>query len=181
MTRQYSTRNHGRKRAVLLFTALFLLTVGNGAHAQGSVAEDRAALVALYNATGGANWTNNTNWLSEEALGEWHGVATDANGRVTELTLHHNQLSGEIPAELGDLTNLQELGLSQNNLSGEIPAELGALTNLQDLLLQGNMLSGEIPAELGGLDQPPEAVAQRQYIERGDPGRVGGHWPNSSC
>ena len=112
---------------------------------------DRAALVALYNATGGANWTNNTNWLSNEALSEWHGVTTDANGRVTGLILHSNQLSGEIPAELGDLTNLQKLYLNQNQLSGEIPAELGNLANLQELVLWANELSGEIPAELGNL------------------------------
>ena len=47
-------------------------------------AEDRAALVELYNATDGANWTNNTNWLSDEPMREWHGVVTDegTGGRV---------------------------------------------------------------------------------------------------
>ena len=39
-------------------------------------------------------------------------------------------MTGEIPAELGDLTNLTELHLSGNQLTGEIPAELGSLTNL---------------------------------------------------
>ena len=132
------------------FAAFLLLTSGN-ASAQDSVESDRAALVALYNATGGETWTNNTNWTSNEALLAWFGVATDANGRVTELTLHSNQLSGEIPAELGDLTNLQTLGLSQNQLSGEIPRELGDLANLRELVLWANELSGEIPEELGGL------------------------------
>ena len=60
-------------------------------------------------------------------------------------------MSGEIPAELGDLTNLQNLYLRNNNLSGEIPAELGDLSSLQYLYLWGTELSGEIPAELGGL------------------------------
>ena len=87
---------------------------------------------ALYNATGGATWTNNTNWLSAMALSEWHGVTTDGTGRVTDLYLTDNNLSGEIPAELGDLTSLQNLYLWQNNLSGVIPAALGDLTSLQD-------------------------------------------------
>ena len=116
-----------------------------------NVTADRAALVALYNATGGVNWTNNTNWLSNEPLSEWHRVETDKDGRVTALRLVANELSGEIPAELGNLTNLQVLSLSINTLSGEIPAELGNLTNLQVLSLSANTLSGEIPAELGNL------------------------------
>ena len=116
-----------------------------------NVTADRAALVALYNATGGVNWTNNTNWLSNEPLSEWHRVETDKDGRVTALRLVANELSGEIPAELANLTNLQVLSFSINTLSGEIPAELGNLTNLQGLSLSANTLSGEIPAELGNL------------------------------
>ena len=122
-----------------------------GAVAQLSQSPDRAALVALYNATDGANWTNNTNWLSDEPLGAWHGVTTDANGRVTELVLTWNQLSGSIPVELGSLSNLQELYLYYNQLSGSIPAELGSLANLRELDLSNNQLSGSIPTELGNL------------------------------
>ena len=136
--------------AVFVLASLVFLSVDN-ALAQGTVATDRAALVALYNATGGADWTDNTHWLTNEALSEWHGVTTDANGRVTRLNLSANELSGEIPAELGNLANLSYLNLDVNELSGEIPAELGDLANLQELSLLGNGLSGEIPAELGDL------------------------------
>ena len=91
-----------------------------------NVTADRAALVALYNATGGVNWTNNTNWLSNEALSEWHGVDTDANGRVTGLRLENNGLIGEIPAELGDLTRLSHLALWGNpDLERTVPAAVG--------------------------------------------------------
>ena len=114
-------------------------------------AGDRAALVALYKATDGPNWTNNTNWLSDRPLGEWHGVRTDGNGRVTELVLADHNLRGPIPLELGQLTNLSTLDLSGNQLTGEIPPELGQLTNLSTLYLYGNQLTGEIPPELGQL------------------------------
>ena len=43
-----------------------------------------------------------TNWLSDQPLREWYGVATDGGGRVAGLHLVGNQLSGPIPGELGD-------------------------------------------------------------------------------
>ncbi len=116
-----------------------------------SAADDRAALVALYNATDGPNWTYNTNWLSDRPLGEWYGVETDGKGRVTGLNLGGNELSGEIPVELGNLSSLTWLDLIGNELSGEIPPELGNLANLGGFDLGGNELSGEIPPELGNL------------------------------
>ena len=144
--------------AVFVLASLVFLSVDN-ALAQGTVATDRAALVALYDATGGANWTNSANWKTTEPLSRWYGVATDSDGRVTRLFLNFNQLTGPIPAELGDLTNLQRLYLDDNRLSGAIPAELGDLTSLQQLYLDGNDLSGAIPAELGDLTN-----LQRLYL-----------------
>ena len=98
-------------------------------------------------------------------IGEWFGVTTDDNGRVTELRLGDNQLSGEIPPELGNPVYLAEmLDLGGNQLSGEIPPELGNLAKLQLLWLGSNQLSGEIPPELGNLgklqllDPPLEPV-----------------------
>ena len=110
---------------------------------------DREALVALYDATDGPNWSNDTNWLSDRPIGEWHGVTTDRSGRVTEIDLSENRLSGTIPSELGRLANLQVLDLRINRLRGEIPSELGDLANLTNLGLSFNRLSGEIPPELG--------------------------------
>ena len=120
--------------------------------------EDRGALVALYQATGGSNWRNSDNWLSRtRPLEEWHGVTTDLNGRVVKLDLRSNRLSGEIPHELGNLTNLRILRLDFNQLTGNILLELGSLSNLQYLHVNGgylteNKLSGEIPAEIANLD-----------------------------
>ena len=99
----------------------------------------------------GDNWTNNANWLSEAPLDEWHGFGTNSNGRVFHLRLTDNQLSGELPAELGSLSYLIILGAKDSNLSGDIPVELGNLTYLAILELDGNQLSWEIPPELGGL------------------------------
>ena len=112
---------------------------------------DRDALVALYNATDGPNWENNTNWLTEKDLSTWYGVSAQ-NGRVTSLNLWVNELNGEIPWELSKLTELEILDLSWNNdLTGPIPPELGQLTNLRVLELDINDLNGPIPTELAKL------------------------------
>ena len=95
-------------------------------------AQDQAALVVLYTATGGPNWTDNTNWVYfREPLSEWHGVSTDEQGRVEELRLSANGLNGTIGAELGVLTRLTGLYLNDNELTGTIPPELENLTQLQ--------------------------------------------------
>ena len=112
---------------------------------------DRTALLQLYNATGGDNWLESTNWLTSRALSTWYGVTTDSQGRITELNLTRNQLKGKLPPELANLTNLEVLALGGNQLTGTVPTWLSSLTNLQELYLWGNKLTGEIPTELGNL------------------------------
>ena len=136
---------------------------------------DRAVLVELYDATNGRNWLTSENWNTDAPLDDWYGVSTDANGRVTELVLGGNELSGTIPAGLGTLANLRVLNLAFNDLRGAIPtaalgnlrnletldlghmygfsggvlADLTNLTKLKMLNLYGNGLSGPIPREFG--------------------------------
>ncbi|MDE0003504.1 MAG: hypothetical protein OXQ29_12500, partial [Rhodospirillaceae bacterium] len=113
--------------------------------------DDRAALMALYDATDGSNWASNANWGSDSPLDSWHGVTADNSGRVTMIDLSSNQLNGSIPVELGDLSGLEELWLYSNELSGPIPGELGNLSDLQIMSLSLNRLSGSIPTGLGNL------------------------------
>ena len=94
---------------------------------------DRVALEALYDATGGPGWTDNSNWKTSAPLGEWFGVTTDDAGRVTRLRLDRNGLNGPIPGALRDLVRLEELSLWVNRLTGSIPAALGRLTNREQL------------------------------------------------
>eukprot|EP00752_Nemacystus_decipiens_P006587 g5929.t1 len=113
---------------------------------------DREALVALFNATDGRNWNDNTNWGSDAPLSGWHGVTATQENRVVELRLQDNNLRGTIPPQqLGDLRQLQRLWLNQNHLTGRIPEELGKLTALRQIVLYDNQLSGAIPRELGDL------------------------------
>lgn len=116
----------------------------------GTNTEAVSALFSIYHDTGGPNWTNNTNWLVG-ALSTWHGVIVNDAGQVTHLNFLNNQLTGEIPSEIGNLTALQWLELSQNDLSGPIPSEVGNLTELTFFSVFANQLNGSLPAELGNL------------------------------
>ena len=71
-------------------------------------------------------------------------------------------LSGEIPAELGNLTSLQVLSLWGNELSEKIPAELGNLTSLLKLDLAQNDVERGDPGGAGESDQPRDPVSLGQ-------------------
>jgi RHS repeat-associated protein len=109
------------------------------------------ALMAIYNATGGANWTNKTGWGDPFAT-SWYGVVQDANGHIIGLDLQSNHLVGTIPSDIGQLTYLTHLNLGVNELSGTLPSTITDLVNLQYLNLQYNTISGSLPANLGNLD-----------------------------
>ena len=151
MTPPGSARAAAVRGAALATVALFAAFAADAAAQEGSVASDRATLEALYDATGGADWKNSTNWKTAAPLGEWHGVTTDADGRVTELRLPGNGLAGRIPEALGRLAKLRDLNLGINELTGRIPDALGDLVNLYGLSLGFNKLTGTIPPRLGDL------------------------------
>ena len=128
--------------------------------------------MALYDATDGANWTNNLNWKTDQGLSTWSGVTTGGGGRVTGLDLSFNSLGETIPAKLGDLTALQTLNFANNSgLSGGIPTQLGDLTALVRLNLKANDLTGAIPAVLGGMAMLRTLRLNRNSLSGSFPGR----------
>jgi len=136
--------------------ALFLANFSSGQ----VPASEKAALQALYTATDGGNWTNNTGWdfstpvitWDPTTQTGWYGITLNNEGHVHFLRLSENNLQGEIPSEIGQLLGLRELILADNNLIGSIPSEIGQLSSLLTLQLASNDLSGNIPGSLGDLD-----------------------------
>ena len=112
---------------------------------------DREALEAFYHATDGDNWNKNNNWLTDSPLDEWTGIKLNSHGRVEELILKRNFLTGEIPEEIGDLDKLQALKLHSNNLSGPIPLSMAALTELTAFRIYDN----------AGICTPPDPNFQK--------------------
>ncbi len=125
-----------------------------------AVASDRQALIALYNALDGDNWSNKANWCSDRPLGEWEGVETTPQGRVKSIQLLNN-VNGELPEEIGLLTKLESFyvygggGLTPwtctSFISGPIPESIGNLVNLERLSISNHKLSGVIPESMGNL------------------------------
>ena len=104
---------------------------------------DREALEALFDATAGHGWFNAYGWKTDWPLARWHGVSTNASGRVSEVVLRGpfgNGLTGTIPEELVDLSELARLDLSGNDLSGSLPGGIADLSELRELRTTGTSL-----------------------------------------
>ena len=126
---------------------------------------ERAALIAIYNATGGSNWERSDNWCSDKPLDQWYGVRTNSEGRVDKIELHGN-ITGQIPPEIGDLTELTWLSISNSLLPdnsdyGPLPSEIGNLKKLETLAIQGYPLSGKIPESLYDLTDLLQLIIAR--------------------
>ncbi|XP_011002771.1 PREDICTED: probable LRR receptor-like serine/threonine-protein kinase At1g53430 [Populus euphratica] len=71
--------------------------------------------------------------------------------QLLEIDLSRNYLNGSIPGSLAELPNLQSLSLLANRLSGSIPREIGSFTTLKSLVLEDNLLGGSLHPDLGNL------------------------------
>jgi len=116
-----------------------------------------AALKAIYDNLGGANWTTKTNWpvsgswpssATSAQFGTWFGV-TVTNGDITKIVLSSNNLVGTLPSEIGSLKAVTIFNMYGNaGITGSIPAAVGGMTALKEIYLYSCGLSGNIPSEL---------------------------------
>ena len=75
------------------------------------------ALVALYNSTNGNGWKEQ--WDLSTTINANGTELVSNKGRIRNLNLSYNSLSGAIPSEIGDLTELTTLYLNNNSLTGQ--------------------------------------------------------------
>lgn len=110
--------------------------------------QDSLALVSFHNSMGGK-----TGWDLTKPVVNWPGVLV-MNGRVIRLILTgmNNVLEGTIPAEIGNLTALQNLNI-KGNITGSFPISITNLTDLKELAINyyPNSSKVSLPSEIGNL------------------------------
>ncbi|OEL35018.1 putative inactive receptor kinase [Dichanthelium oligosanthes] len=147
MARQRLPIGGARVAAVTLVALALLAAALPGRVAQQDLVSDRAALLALSAALdlGGLLPWDPT---ATTPCG-WRGVTcnqTQTGNRVVELHLPGKRLAGTIPpGTLGNLTALLKLSLRHNGITGEIPADVGNCGELRALSLRNNRFTGAVP------------------------------------
>lgn len=131
---------------------------------QEEVYDQRAALAAFYQATGGDNWFNNTNWCTDAPLDEWYGLLVQ-RGMVWQISLQGNNLTGTLTPEIAKLNDLTVLALSNNRIGGSLLPELAEMRNLEYLGLYSNQIEGVIPAHYPGFIKDISLGDNRLYGE----------------
>ena len=186
-------RNSGIPLGTLI---LFIFLQVQGSWASPVNVRDSMALIALYNATEGINWTNQ--WDFDQPIDNWYGVTTNQVGDVVQLDLSGNGLRGSLPNQIGFLSALKVLRLEFNQLSGPLPDGLGILFNLEELVafnnnlegslpdtivnlrllrrlsLSNNKLTGSLPSRIGQMDSLSMLVMDRNALDGPLPESIGG-------
>jgi Leucine-rich repeat (LRR) protein len=150
-------------------------TVAPGAQAL-IPATERSALMDLYVALDGSNWLGCDQWgigdPCEQGWGSWGAgenrqgekCVVCQDGHVEMLQLCNNNLVGEIPSSIGNLTRLLKLDVTNNRISGEIPVTIQNITGLMVLWVGVNNISGPLLETLAPLtrlamvDAPGNAI-----------------------
>lgn len=135
-----------------LVLGALLLSIAASANAA-IPSSERDALVALYQSTGGASWSERTNWLGEPGTEcDWYGIDCDETGaNVTEVSLYANNLEGSVPASIANLTKVRYLLLGNNDLHGPIPPQIGQLAQLERFYGDAAGFTGNIPQSFASL------------------------------
>ncbi|XP_058758987.1 leucine-rich repeat receptor-like kinase protein SUNN [Vicia villosa] len=85
---------------------------------------------------------------SDSAHCSFSGVTCDQDNRVIKLNVTQVPLFGKISKEIGALDKLERLILTMDNLTGELPFEISNLTSLRILNISHNTFSGNFPGNI---------------------------------
>ncbi|HLQ99305.1 MAG TPA: hypothetical protein VK102_02945 [Sphingobacterium sp.] len=138
-----------------LFLSLLILPLHLAGQNKNSVKGDYQALQDLYHSTDGSNWYNNKGWknMTPQTMGKAVGVEVNKDGRVISIDLQRglkkvdgarlggNDLRGQLPKSIGNLSKVEYFNVKHNQLTGPIPKSIGNMESLVELILAGQMCS----------------------------------------
>ena len=117
-------------------------------HLHATDPNDKLALERFYTSTNGPQWANNSGWMKgDPCLNYWYGLYCSESGRILQINLVYNLLSGVIPPDIGRLDQLQVLRLYSNDITA-MTDELFTLGSLQVLDLDSNEIEGSFPSSI---------------------------------
>ncbi|KAL5741202.1 hypothetical protein ACOSP7_027934 [Xanthoceras sorbifolium] len=163
------------------------------------VAASRSGVQLEIEALLNTGWFTNSSGSSNSPSDHchWRGISCNTAGSVTEIRLYRYDLNGEpgqlnfscfpylkalslgfglhgnLPSQIGVLSELELLDLSSNHLTGAIPPEIGSLKNLVSLYLNGNNFIGHIPPTLGQLTLLTTLKLSSNQINGSIPSEIG--------
>ncbi|VEU36171.1 unnamed protein product [Pseudo-nitzschia multistriata] len=124
--------------------------------------ESQRFIAALfYFAMNGNDWIDQYGFLDESHVCDWNngpssdpvGIACDSLDKITGFVINENNLRGQLPRELQELTDITILQLRANDIYGTLPSELGKLSLLEEIDLRQNELVGTIPESIFNLPE----------------------------
>ncbi|XP_062212452.1 LRR receptor-like serine/threonine-protein kinase RPK2 [Phragmites australis] len=141
--------------ALLLLLLAVAVSVSSSSKLQRGQEQDRSALLQLKNAFPSVELLRQ--WSADCGGSDhcsWPGVTCDARSRVVVLKVPSaprqsgtaRELTSELPAAVGLLTELKEVSFPFHGIRGEIPGEIWSLEKLEVVNLAGNSLRGALPA-----------------------------------
>lgn len=113
--------------------------------------KDSLALVSFFKALDGPNWNPSFRWDLTKPITTWTGLNGNSQGCVTSIFFETDDVNGEFPMAITQLSSLESLHLKCKNLKGSLPAEIGRLSKLTNLTIAGTQMKGKIPEEIGQL------------------------------
>jgi hypothetical protein len=163
---------------------------------------DSLALVAIFNATGGAgNWHADRVWDLTKPIDQWYNVKVNDAGRVTQVNLANGtvtapwtlpaavgdltemtnfriigcQLTGAIPEEVYNMTKLVSFYLTKNTPTWTLSSKIARMTDLKDLYIdQNENLTGTLPKELGQLKKLVNINVSQTHVSGSIPAEMSG-------
>ncbi|KAJ0627755.1 putative protein kinase RLK-Pelle-LRR-IX family [Helianthus annuus] len=89
-------------------------------------------------------------WTTTSSFCNWDGIQCDNSNRVTSINLPDKSLTGTLPSDLNQLTQLKTLSLPRNHIAGPLPT-LANLTLLEQVILESNNFTSIPPDFFSGL------------------------------